>query len=95
MSQELVTAVHASQVLRNQVLKQQVIEGSIGGGQADEAGQGAGHGNHPQHLRAGTAAFGPEQKSQAKSLVQNAGKGVGRVDADGGQERVNLALKIA
>ena len=38
MSQDLITAVHSGQVLRNQILEQQVIEGPIGGGQAYEAG---------------------------------------------------------
>jgi hypothetical protein len=95
MRQNLVTAVHADEVLRNQVLEQQVIETAIGCGQADEARQRAGHGDHPQYLRAGATAFGSEQQSQAKSLIENAREGVGRVDADGGQQRVNFPLKIA
>ena len=43
---------------------------------------------------AGAAAFGPQQEGEAKSLVENAREGVGRVDADGRQQRVNFALKI-
>ena len=92
--QHLVAAVHAGQILRDQILQQQVIEGSLGRGQADEPGQGARHRDHPQHLRAGTAPLASEQESQAESLVQNARKGMGRIDRDGRQQRVNLLLEV-
>ena len=76
--QHLVAAVHAGQVLRDQVLEQQVIEAAVGGGQADEAGQRAGHGDHSQHLRAGAAALGAQQQRQAESLVEDARERDGR-----------------
>ena len=55
--EHLVAAIHAGQVLRDQVLEEQVVVRAFGGGQADEAGQGAGHGDHAEHLRAGAAAL--------------------------------------
>ncbi len=64
------------------------------GGQADKAGQGAGHGDHAQHLGAGAAALGAEQQCQAQSLVEHARKGVGRVDGDGGKQRIDFALEV-
>ena len=91
----LVAAIHAGQVLRDQVLQEQVIVGTLGRGQANKAGQRAGHRNHAQHLRAGAAPLEPQQQRQAKRLVEHARKGVSRVNGDGGQQRIDLALKVA
>ena len=57
VSQDLVAAIHAAEVLGDEVLEKQVVEVPSVGGQADEAGQGAGHGDHAEHLRAGAAAL--------------------------------------
>ena len=94
VGEHLVAAIHAGQILRDQVLEQQVIVRAFGGGQADETGQCAGHGDHAEHLRAGAAALGAEQQSEAESFVEHARKGVGGVDGDGRQQRINLALEV-
>ena len=92
--QHLVAAVHAAEILRNQVLKEEVIKGAVGSGQANEPGQGARHRHHSQHQGTGAAPLAPQQQCQAKGLVQHPRKRVGRVDGDGGQQRIDLALKI-
>ena len=94
VGENLVAAVHAGQVLGDEVLEEQVVVFAFLGGQADKAGQGAGHGDHAKHLGAGAAALGAEQQRQAEGLVENAGKGMGGVDGDGGQERIDLALEV-
>jgi len=65
------------------------------GGEADKTGQGAGHGDDAEHLWAGAAALGAKQQSEAERLVEDAGKGVGGVNGDGGEERVDVALEVA
>ena len=95
LSQHLVAAVHAGEMLRDQVLEEQVVAVAIVCGQADKAGQGAGHGNHAQHLRAGAAALGAEQQRQAERLVEHARKGMRGIDGDGREQRIDLALKVA
>ncbi len=50
--QHFVAAIHAGEVLRDQVLQQQVVVRAVGGGQADKARQRARHRDHAQHLRA-------------------------------------------
>ncbi len=95
VAQDLVAAVHAAEVLGDEVLEQQVIEFAVGRGQADEAGQRAGDGNHAEDLGAGAAALGAEQQGETESLVEDAGKGVSGVNGDGGQEGIDLALEVA
>ena len=56
VGQHLVAAIHAAQVLRDQILEQQVIVGAVRRGQADEPGQRAGNRDDPQHLRARSCA---------------------------------------
>ena len=94
-SKHLVAAIHAGQVLRDQVLQQQVIVTAIARGQPHKARQRARHRHHAQHLRAGAAPLGPQQQRQAESLVQHARKRMRRVDRDRRQQRIDLALKIA
>ena len=94
VGQHLVAAVHARQVLRDQVLQQQVVELALVGGKADEARQRARHRDHAQNLGAGTAPLGPEQQCQAQSLVEHARKGMRRIDGDGRQKRIDLALEV-
>ena len=81
-------------MLGDEVLEEQVIVVSFGGGQADEAGQSAGDGDHAEHLGPGAAALGAEQEREAESLVEHAGKGMGGVDGDGGEEGIDFALEI-
>ena len=94
VGQDFVTAVHAGEVLGDQVLEEEVVVFAILGGQADEAGQGAGHGDHAENLGAGAAALGAEQQRQTESLVEHAGKGMGGIDGDGCEERIDVALEI-
>ena len=94
VGQHFVAAVHAGQILRDQVLQEQVVELAVGGGQANEPRQGARHGDHTQHLRAGTAPLGAQQQRQAEGLVQHARKGMRRVDRDRSQQRVDFALEV-
>ena len=94
ISQHFVAAVHAGKILGDKVLEEQVIEFALRRGQANETGQRAGHGDHAEHLGAGTAPLGPQQQRQAQGLVQHAGKGMRRIDGDGGQQRIDLALEV-
>ena len=94
VGEDLVAAIHAGEVLGDQVLEEQVVVFALGGGQADKAGQGAGHGDHAEDLGAGAAALGAEQEREAESLVEDAGKGMGGVDGDGGEERIDFALEV-
>ena len=94
VGEDLVAAVHAGEVLGDEVLEEQVVVCAVLGGKADEAWQGAGHGDDAEDLGSGAAALGAEQQRQAKSLVEDAGKGVGGVDGDGGQERIDFALEV-
>ncbi len=84
-----------AQILRNQILEQQVIGCSIGCRQANKPGQRARNRHHAEHLRARAAALGAQQESQAKRLVEDAREGVRGVDGDGCQKRIDLALEIA
>ena len=94
MCEHLIAAIHAGEMLGDEVLEEQVIVVSFGGGQADEAGQSAGDGDHAEHLGPGAAALGAEQEREAESLVEHAGKGMGGVDGDGGEEGIDFALEI-
>jgi hypothetical protein len=95
VGEDFITAVHAGQVLCDEVLKEEVVEFAVGGGQAYEPWQGTGDGDYAEDLRAGAAALGAEQQGKTESLVEDARKGMGGVDGDGRQERVDLALKVA
>jgi len=46
-------------------------------------------------LRAGAFAFASEEKGEAERLVEDARKGVGRIDSDGGQEGIDFAKEVA
>ena len=95
VAQHFVAAVHAGQVLRDQVLKQQVIVGAVGRGQPDKARQRPRHRHHSQNQRPRAAPLEPEQQRQAESLVEHTRKGVSRIDGNRRQQRIDLAQKIA
>ena len=94
VGEHLVAAIHAGEVLGDEVLEEQVVVFAFSGGQADEAGQGAGYGDDAEDLGAGAAALGAEQERHAESLVEDAGKGMGGVDGDGREERIDFALEV-
>ncbi len=94
VSQHFVAAVHAGEVLRDQVLQQHVVELAFRRRQANKAGQRAGHRHHSQHLRPGTAPLGPQQQRQAERLVQNPRKRMRRIDRDRRQQRIHFALEV-
>ncbi len=50
--EDLISAIHATQMLGDQVVEKEVVVCAVGIGQADEAGQGAGNSDHSQDLRA-------------------------------------------
>ncbi len=58
VGQDFIAAIHAGEVLRDQILQQQVVESAVGGGQPDKTRQRARHRHHAEHLRAGTAPLG-------------------------------------
>jgi hypothetical protein len=80
--------------LGDKVLEQQVVV-SVGGGKTNEAGQGARHRDDAEDLGAGALPFAAEQQSETESLVENARKRMGWIDGDGGEKRVDFALKVA
>ena len=74
--EHLVAAIHAGEVLRDQVLEQEVVECAVFGGQADEAGQSAGHRDDAEHLRAGAAcACARSSRARQSALLSTRGKG--------------------
>ena len=64
------------------------------GGETDEAGKSAGNGDDTEDLRAGAFALAAEEQGKAERLVQDARKGVRRVDGDGGKKRIDFALEV-
>ena len=93
--EHFVSAIHAGEVLRDQVLEEEVVEFAVLGGEADKPGKGPGHCDYAEDLRAGALPFAPQQQGEAERLVEDARKGVGGVDGDGGQEGIDLALEVA
>ena len=94
MGEDLVAAIHAGEVLGDEVLEQQVVIGAVVGRQADEARQGAGNGDDAEDLRAGAAALGAEQQRQTERFVEDARERMRGVDGDGGQEGIDFALEV-
>jgi hypothetical protein len=64
-----------AEVLRDQVLEEQVVECAVGGGQADEAGQGAGHGDHAQHWGPELRRLARSSSARQRALLRTRGKG--------------------
>ncbi len=81
--QHFVAAIHAAEVLRDEVLEQDVVVDALVRGQADETRQCARDGDDAEHLRTRAPALSREQQRQAESLVEDARKGMCRIDGDG------------
>ena len=65
----LVSAVHATKVLCDQILKGEVVEFAILGGKAHETRKSAGHRDYTEHQRTGCFSFTPEKQGETKCLV--------------------------
>ena len=76
--EDFVAAIHAAGVALDEVGEKDVVLGAVGGGDAHEARQGTGNGEHAEHGAGGAAAFAAQQQRQAHGLVQNARERDGR-----------------
>ena len=91
---DFVAAIHAAEVLRDEVLEKQVVEFAVFGGEADEAGKSARDSDDAEDLRAGAFALAAKQQGEAERFVEDARKGMRGIDGDGGEKRIDFALEI-
>ncbi len=89
--EDLVSAIHAGCVALDKIVEEKEVRGAALGGNGHEARQGAGNSDYAEN-QAASLALAAQQQGEAESLVEHAGKGVGGIDGDGREERIDLAL---
>jgi hypothetical protein len=80
-------------MVSHQVGKEDVIVESALRGQANQARQRTGDGNH-SHVGCGCPALSPQQQPETERLVDDPGKGMRRIHGDRGQQGVKFAGAI-